>query len=437
MGRRNPLFTLIVYTGFLALLLCVGSGCGLMIHGKTQEVRFNVEPSDAKVYVDGKEIVNNRIELERKKDYKFEIRHPDYETATGRIGRKVDAAAVILDVFLTFYIGLLVDIPTGAIHKFEKEAITVRLEPRGAHLAEASGEERTPPPDDDEQKGLFTGFKPGQRTIPPAESGGQRWALVVGIQSYESSDIPKIPNASEDAHAVRDFLVNPEGGGYENDHVFLLTNEAATRRGLDRYLRNELKKKVQREDDLFLYFACHGLALPKAGTGNEDGLEKYLIPYDTVPEDVTVDGIAMNDLNDALNDIECRQIAMVLDCCFSGGARSISVGPATRNTTISSSFLKRLAKQRGTKRIKIITACSADELAQDDPQTGHGIFTTYFLEGLRACDDIDGDGQITLYEVFRHLDRKVRDRSSEIGQRQNPKWTGNAAYPFVMRKVTS
>ena len=156
------------------------------------------------------------------------------------------------------------------------------------------------------------------------------------------------------------------------DHVFLLTNYDATSRRLERYLESELRKKVQREDDLLLYFACHGMAVPSASSGNEDGLSKYLIPYDTVAEDVTVDGLSMKDLDKYIDGIECRQVAMVLDTCFSGGARSISSGPSTRNTTISTEppFLKKLGKQKGSKRRIVLTACSASELAPGRSQHG-------------------------------------------------------------------
>jgi len=99
-------------------------------------------------------------------------------------------------------------------------------------------------------------------------------------------------------------------------------------------------------------------------------------------------------------------------------------------------FLKKLAKQQGTKRKKVVTACTADELAQDDPETEHGIFTTYFLEGLKQAEDSDGNGYVTLYEVFRYLDRKVRERSAEIGQRQHPQWVGDPAYPFLMKRIS-
>ncbi|MFH2003033.1 MAG: caspase family protein, partial [Planctomycetota bacterium] len=279
--------------------------------------------------------------------------------------------------------------------------------------------------------------EPAPKTVaePFYQTSGERWALVVGISTYEDGRIPQIPNAAEDARAVRDYLVSTKGGGYKPDHVFLLTDYDATSRKLQKYLGSELRKKVQKEDDLLIYFACHGMAVPTPKAGSEDGLEKYLVPYDTVAEDVVVDGISMTALDTQLDIIECNQIAMVLDTCFSGGARSISEGPATRNTTISSSFLKKMAKQKGTKHRTVITASSASELAQDDPDTGHGIFTTYFLEALDQAEDMDGNGSITLYEVFRYLDRKVRVRSAEIGQRQNPQWVGDPAYPFPVKEV--
>lgn len=428
--------------GLLALvfILSSGTGCGLMIHGTKQTVDFTILPyeasQDAKIYVEDREITGKEIELLRKESHKFRVECPGYETYKGEILKKPDATALILDIIGTGAIGVLIDVAAGAAHKLEPGSVRVNLQPLGSGTEVAKEETYTPERTTTEPK-IEPHEEPKEKVVaqPFYPSDGERWALVVGISTYEDSGIPPIPNAAEDARAVRDYLVNPNGGGYAADHVFLLTDYDATSRKLQKYIGNELRKKVQREDDLFIYFACHGMVVPTPQAGSEDGLEKYLVPYDTVAEDVVVDGISMDNLNSQLDMIECTQVAMVLDTCFSGGARSISTGPATRNTTISSSFLKKMAKQKGKKHRKVLTASSASELAQDDPDTGHGIFTTYFLEGLEKAEDKDGNGSVTLYEVFRYLDRKVRVRSAEIGRRQNPQWAGDPAFPFSLREV--
>ncbi|MHC4472166.1 MAG: caspase family protein [Planctomycetota bacterium] len=270
---------------------------------------------------------------------------------------------------------------------------------------------------------------PSKPYTPPAE----RWALVVGIGEYKDKEVRAIAHAEEDAIAMKDFLVAK--AGYRTDHVYLLTNRTATAWNLKKNL-NALAKNVQAEDDLLVYFACHGVAVPDSSSGNEDGLEKYLLPHDIEVNDVEVGAISMKQLEAALDKIECAQVALILDTCFSGGARSVAKGgPGTRNTTVTSSFLAKLGRRSGQKHKKIITACKDNELAQDDPGGGHGVFTLCLLEALKSGEDKDEDGSLTLHEVFRHLDRRVRKRSSEIGKRQHPQWIGETSYPFVIRKI--
>jgi len=444
----------------IALAAFFASGCGLMFHGSKQTVDFKITPREAamnaKIFVDEEDIKGKSITLERKNSYRYRVESPGFEPLRGEVKNKPDAVALILNIVGNWGIGILIDAAADSIHNLEPDPIELRMRPiEGStdYLAsetKGKSEIRLDPyvvkkSPDDSQSSQIGQYEPMKPAADPAEQPivrqtamaeqGERWALVVGIGQYEDREIPPIPHAAEDARAVRDFLVSTRGGGYKADHVFLLTDYDATSRKLKQYLEGELKKKVQREDDLLIYFACHGMVVPSPRAGSEDGLEKYLIPYDTVSDDVTIDGLSIADLETTLDAIECRQVAMVMDTCFSGGARSFARGPATRNTTISSSFLKDLAKQKGMKHRKVLTACSADELAQDDPDTGHGIFTTYFLDSLENAEDMDGNGWITLYEVYRRLDRKVRERSAEIGQRQHPQWVGDPAYPFPVRRI--
>ena len=263
----------------------------------------------------------------------------------------------------------------------------------------------------------------------------KRWALVLGISDYKDNKIPDIPNAAEDAAAIRDFLLNKEGGGFSSENVLFLTDETATRKDFRKQLIR-LKDEVGGQDDLLLYFACHGSALPEPKAGNADGLEKYFLLHDAEHGDLKTCSISMSELERELDDIDARHTAMIVDTCFSGGARSVAMGVSARNSTISSSFLKRLARQAGEKHRKILTACSANELALDDPDSGHGIFTTYLLSALKNAPDIDGNGELTLFEVYRDIDMKVRKRSRDILEPQHPQWVGNPEIPFVLKKIT-
>jgi len=54
----------------------------------------------------------------------------------------------------------------------------------------------------------------------------------------------------------------------------------------------------------------------------------------------------------------------------------------------------------------IISSCSANEISKEDDHLRHGIFSYYMLEGLKGGADQDGDGIITVSELFSYLRAK-------------------------------
>lgn len=63
----------------------------------------------------------------------------------------------------------------------------------------------------------------------------------------------------------------------------------------------------------------------------------------------------------------------------------------------------------------ILTASDSNEVSVEKDELGHGVFTYYLLEALRGKGDLDGDGLITLDEVYRYVSMKV-PQATEQGQ---------------------
>jgi uncharacterized caspase-like protein len=83
-------------------------------------------------------------------------------------------------------------------------------------------------------------------------------------------------------------------------------------------------------------------------------------------------------------------------------------------TNISGSFLERISQGRG--RV-VLTASDANEVTVESDDLRHGVFTYYLLEGLRGKADLDGNGIITVDEVYRYVSIKVPQAT---GQEQHP-----------------
>ena len=80
----------------------------------------------------------------------------------------------------------------------------------------------------------------------------------------------------------------------------------------------------------------------------------------------------------------------------------------------------------------ILTASDANEVSVEKDELSHGVFTYYLLEGLRGKADLDGDGMITVDEIYRYVSEKVPQAT---GQDQHPVRKGETTGQIVLGVV--
>src|SRR5215475_4815898 len=91
-----------------------------------------------------------------------------------------------------------------------------------------------------------------------------RWALVIGISRFQYGDkevsgrqISNLRGPENDARAIRDFLLTPEGGEFQSSHIRIERNEEASKASVLGGL--EWLRGVAKPDDYFvIFFASHG-----------------------------------------------------------------------------------------------------------------------------------------------------------------------------------
>lgn len=79
------------------------------------------------------------------------------------------------------------------------------------------------------------------------------WAVVIGVNQYQKW--PSLQYCVNDAKSVRDRLVTL---GFPTQNIFYLTDAQATKNQIERVLGDELRRKVGKDDRVFIYFAGHG-----------------------------------------------------------------------------------------------------------------------------------------------------------------------------------
>lgn len=262
-------------------------------------------------------------------------------------------------------------------------------------------------------------------TVTRLSDRGKIWAVVVGISKYQA--VQSLRFADRDATAFHAYLRSQVG--VPADHVTLLLNEQATLTNLKRTLGTELKRKAGEKDTVIIYYAGHGAPEAEASASDEDGLEKYVVPYDADPKDLYTTALPMREVETIFHRLAAERVIFINDSCYSGATAGRTFATASRRAVVSDSFLNRLSSGRG--RV-VLTASKASEVSEEREDLGHGVFTYYLLEGLRGKADADGDGIITVDEAYTYVSKQVAEAT---GQNQHPVKKGEVEGQLVLGQV--
>ena len=254
-------------------------------------------------------------------------------------------------------------------------------------------------------------------------------AVVIGNRNYAEHhpDVPDVEFALRDAAVVKQYLTATLGfqeGNilfYENATNAVFRSVFGTRDLSEGRLAQLVKPG---KSDLFVYYSGHGAP---------DVTEKqgYFVPVDCAPGDVRLNGYPLKLFYENLQKIESRSATVVIDACFSGGsqqgmliAAASPVGIRVTNPAL------------GLVNGAVFTSSSRDEISSWYPEMGHGLFTYFFLKGLRGEADTDGDGNVSTGELRDF----VTDRSEGVpywarrlyqGRQQTPGFYGDAERMMV------
>jgi len=251
------------------------------------------------------------------------------------------------------------------------------------------------------------------------------YGVVIGINKYKN--LPSLKYAVNDAREFYRYLV--EVNQVPKDHIWLLLDEDATLEKLKSTLGTLLRQSAGKDDTVIIFLAGHGATDQDPNSPDGDGLEKYILPYNANPKDLYATAMPMSEIARIFQRINSERLVFISDTCYSGasGGRTILAGRARAN--VSGAFLERISQGKG--RV-ILTASDANELSVEKDELKHGVFTYYLLEGLRGKADLDGDGVITVDEIYRYVSMKV---PMATGQNQHPVKKGETIGQIVLGVV--
>jgi len=255
-----------------------------------------------------------------------------------------------------------------------------------------------------------------------AKKKGEIWAVIIGINQYHN--LPSLKYAVNDAREVYRYMI--EVNRVPKDHIWLLLDEDATLDRIRSALGTQLRRKAGKEDMVIVYLAGHGATEKDASSPDGDGLEKYILPHNADPKDLYASAIPMGEVSRIFQRISSEKLVFLSDTCYSGasGGRTILASGARAN--VSGAFMDRLSQGKGRM---IIAASDANQVSAEKDELKHGVFTYYLLEGLGGKADFDGDGVITLDEIYRYVSIKVPQAT---GQDQHPVKKGEMTGEIIL-----
>jgi uncharacterized caspase-like protein len=254
------------------------------------------------------------------------------------------------------------------------------------------------------------------------------------VGTHDSGDIPKLRYAVPDAESIYQVLIGP--GGFKKEHILLMTDKTErkpTFRNIRWALGTFLSRSARKDDTVVIFFAGHGAPESDPRGLERDGLAKYLIPSDADPEDLYSTAFPMDELQTIFGRIEAERVVAFLDTCYSGAAGGRTfLAKRTRSSQVDDLFLERLTRSKGRA---IITASRPAEVSMELPELGHGVFTYYLLAGLNGAADLNGDGIVTLQELYEYVEQQVTQKSRSVGGNQHPVMKGELEGVLPLVKV--
>jgi hypothetical protein len=221
------------------------------------------------------------------------------------------------------------------------------------------------------------------------EMSGKRFALLLSVGRYDDTRITDIPRSNADAVHLGRLLKNPDIGHF--DRVETLLDRPNTEA---LYHLEDLLASRARDDLLFLLIASH-MAL------GEDG-QLFFLTSNTSVEHLIPTSVPADWLARQLERSRSARIVVVLDGSFSG-AFATAQGLQHHGQEISGvSATETLASHN-----RVIIASSqatghAFVRGVDDERPGS--FTDAISLGLETSNgDLNGDGEITVLELFEYL----------------------------------
>jgi hypothetical protein len=213
------------------------------------------------------------------------------------------------------------------------------------------------------------------------------YAVVIGVASYNHMN--SLRYTDDDAYHLYAFLKSPEGGAIPDDQISILIDDAATKKNILAEISKTFSK-ADANDVVLLYMSGHGL-------------EGSFVPVDFDGRNNLID---YDDILNVLKASPAKHKLYIADACHSGSMYAAKV-PMTKPIA---DFYTKINDSNGG--MAVITSSKTDEVSLEYSGVRHGVFSHYLIEGLKGDANKNGDGYVTIEELFNYVYTNVRHHTN-------------------------
>jgi hypothetical protein len=242
-------------------------------------------------------------------------------------------------------------------------------------------------------------------------------AYLVGIEEYA---VGKLNTPVNDVRLIAGTLLK-----HEFSEADIVIKENIDKAGFEELIA-EMKRDITANERVLFYFAGHGVAF------ESDYPKGYLLPVNAQLNDKT-NYISLDWLMKELNDVNCRHLLLVLDCCFAGTVRWSENYRAVRFDNVKKLYREKFERFVNDVSWQVLTSSSYDERAidsllpigdRDATATSNSPFAAIFADILDNDRDDFPDGVITTTRLYDLLEQRLETylRQNKPGHRQSPNY---------------
>ena len=115
----------------------------------------------------------------------------------------------------------------------------------------------------------------------------------------------------------------------------------------------------------------------------------------------------MSQLVEQAKEWKSKQTLVMLDVCFAGENRVVYQKDKRPLVPVDMSDIE------ASNKCVVLTASDANQTANELPEAKHGLFTYFLLKALKDDGDRDGNGWVTLRELYEYVHENVSNEAAE------------------------